>query len=90
MFRGISFGDNPNILLKNTISNACWIGQQQENFLLKDLILQLFASPDDLSALEGAVARERKIKCHLKHHFSAVFSFHLYHPVELLYLCNSQ
>lgn len=62
MFRGISFGDNPNILPKNTIRNACWIGQQQEIFVRKGFILQLFVPLVGLSALEGAVAREKKIK----------------------------
>lgn len=86
--RDIFFGDNANILPENTIRNACWIGQQQENFLMKDLILQLFASPDGLSALEGAVAMERKIKWHLKHHFSAVSSLLLDYCISVV--VNSQ
>lgn len=49
--------------------------------------MPLFPSPDGLSALEGAVARERKIKWHLKHHFSAIFSLQLCHTVRFLNLC---
>lgn len=82
-----TLGDNPSIKPKNLIINACWIGQQHENFLLKTWFCLLFPSPDGLSALEGAVAREKKIKWHLKHHFSAISSLQLYHRVGFLNLC---